>query len=147
MGKTPKDIIAEEFGAKPEELHEWDGVERRVADKPKRQLMVRITSGEHKGLFVGTRIDGDGCLIRALDYKGDAVLALGPEEVLILHKNLGMSFFEGAPGIIGTQKVQTNIKALGYESELVEEGPEHIQARETIMQDLIARIKKTQPEN
>jgi hypothetical protein len=60
MGKTPKDIIEEEFGVKPEELREWDGVERRVADKPERQLMVRITSGEHKGLFVGTRINGDG---------------------------------------------------------------------------------------
>ena len=86
-------------------------------------------------------------LIRALDYKGDAVLALGPEEVLILHKDLGMSFFEGAPGIIGTQKVQTDLKALGYESELVEEGSEHLQAREKTMQDLTARIKTTQPEN
>ena len=147
MGKTPKDIIGEEFGVKPEELREWDGVERRVADKPERQLMVRITSGEHKGLFIGTRINGDGCLKRALDYKGDAILALGPEEVLILHKDLGMNFFEGAPGIIGTQKVQTDLKALGYESELVEEGPEHIQAREKIMQDLTGRIKTTQPEN
>ena|SRR3989442_6698139 len=147
MGKTPKDIIAEKFGVKPEEKHEWDGVERRDVDKPKRQLMVRITSGEHKGLFVGTRINGDGWPKRAPDYKGDAVLALGPEEGFILHKDLGMSFFEGAPGIIGTQKVQTDLKAVGYESELVEEGPEHIQAREKIMQGLIARINKTQPEN
>jgi hypothetical protein len=58
-----------------------------------------------------------------------------------------MNFFEGAPGIMGTQKVQTDLKALGYESELVEEGPEHIQAREKIMQDLTGRIKTTQPEN
>lgn len=87
----------------------FEGIKRQ-----RKRQRIRITSGEHKGLYVGQRFGG-GLVTNPEAQKNPSVNLDGTKYGLWAQERGAMEFFEG-----NTVKVQAELKALGIESELVE---------------------------
>ena len=84
-----------------------------MKDAPKR-FRIRITSSEAKGRYVGPRFGG-GLVTDPDLQKNPSLNVPGLKHSLYAQEGAATEFFEG-----NTAKVQAELKALGYESELVE---------------------------
>ena len=77
------------------------------------ELNVRITSGEHKGLYVATRIGGADS---GATQPSDACIAIGKNHWLMVREK-GLPFNRTV-----AQKAMTDLRIVGVDSELVSRG-------------------------
>jgi hypothetical protein len=75
---------------------------------------IRITSGDYKGRYVGLPADG-GWVSNPVVEKDPPVNVPGTKYGFVAQEQAATEFSEG-----NVVAVQTDLKALGYESELVE---------------------------
>jgi hypothetical protein len=80
----------------------------------RKRYRVRITAGEHKGRYVGMGF-GNGLVTNPEVRKNPPVNVSGTNYALWTQERGATEFFEG-----NSAKVQAELKAAGYESELVE---------------------------
>jgi hypothetical protein len=76
-------------------------------------MEIRLTSGEHKGRYIGLPV-GSGWATNPVVNKNTPVNVPGTRYGLYAQEQAATKFSEGNVG-----GVQSDLKALGYESELV----------------------------
>jgi hypothetical protein len=75
---------------------------------------IRITSGDYKGRYIGLPV-GSGWVTNPVAQSNPPVNVPGTKYGLVAQERAATEFSEG-----NVEAVQSDLKALGYESELVE---------------------------